>query len=114
MVICNDPYLGATHQPDVAAVAPPFRDGRLVAWVGSSSHWLDIGGPEPGGFNMRARTDEGLRMPPTRTVEDRRIREDLVALIPNQVRDLLCELDRGVRSSLIRAACTTTALRNRG
>ena len=64
MYICNDPYLGATHQPDVATVAPVFHDGELRAWVGSSGHWLDIGGPEPGGFNMNAITvfDEGLRM----------------------------------------------------
>jgi N-methylhydantoinase B len=95
MFICNDPYLGATHQPDVATVAPAFRHGELVAWVGSSGHWLDIGGPEPGGFNMKAYTayDEGLRMPPTRIVEQGRIREDLVGLIMNQVRDPLCELD---------------------
>src|SRR2546425_345632 len=68
MFICNDPYLGATHAPDVATVAPLFYQGHVVAWVGASGHWLDIGGAEPGGFNMNARTiyDEGLRMPPTR------------------------------------------------
>ncbi len=93
--ICNDPYLGATHIPDVATVAPFFYEGRLVAWAGSSGHWLDIGGPEPGSFNMNATTiyDEGLRMPPTRIIEGGRVREDLVALVMNQVRDPLAELD---------------------
>lgn len=95
MFVCNDPYLGATHQPDVATVAPVFHGDDLVAWVGASGHWLDVGGPEPGGFNMNAYTvfDEGLRMPPTRIVEAGRVREDLVALIMNQVRDPLSELD---------------------
>ena len=95
MFICNDPYLGATHQPDVATVAPVHHDGELRAWVGASGHWLDIGGPEPGGFNMNATSvfDEGLRMPPTRIVEGGVVREDLVELILTQVREPLAELD---------------------
>jgi N-methylhydantoinase B len=95
MFICNDPYLGATHQSDVATVAPVFHDGQVMAWVGASGHWLDIGGPEPGGFNVNAYSvfDEGLRMPPTRIVEGGRVREDLVSLIMNHVRDPLAELD---------------------
>lgn len=95
MFICNDPYLGATHLPDVATVAPVFFGERLVAWVGASGHWPDVGGPEPGSINMSARTvyEEGIRMPPTRIVEGGRVREDLVSLILNQVRDPLVELD---------------------
>ncbi|MGH2662935.1 MAG: hydantoinase B/oxoprolinase family protein [Actinomycetota bacterium] len=95
MFICNDPYLGATHQPDVATVAPVHFEGELVAWVGASGHWLDIGGGEVGGFNMNAQTvfDEGLRLPPTRIVERGKVREDLVELIINQVREPLAELD---------------------
>ena len=95
MFICNDPYLGATHQPDVATVAPVFHSGSLRAWVGASGHWLDIGGPEPGGFNMNATSvfDEGLRLPPTRLVDGGAIREDLVQLIMAQVREPLAELD---------------------
>src|SRR5690606_20523740 len=95
MFICNDPYLGATHQPDVATVAPFYHDGALCAWVGASGHWLDIGGPEPGGFNMNARSvfDEGLRLPPTRIVEEGTIREDIVDLIMAQIREPLAELD---------------------
>ncbi len=95
MFICSDPYLGATHVPDVATVSPIYHRGELVAWCGASGHWLDIGGPEPGSFNMNARTiyDEGLRMPPMRIVEQGCVREDLVALIMNQVREPLVELD---------------------
>src|SRR5690606_27377469 len=95
MFICNDPFLGATHQPDVATVAPVHSGGELVAWVGSSGHWLDIGGSEPGGFNMTATSvfDEGLRLPPTRIVESGAVREDLVDLIMAQIREPLAELD---------------------
>lgn len=95
MFICNDPYLGATHQPDVATVAPVFHDGVMRSWVGSSGHWLDIGGSEPGGFTVTAESvfDEGLRMPPTRIVQDGKVREDLVQLILAQLREPLAELD---------------------
>lgn len=95
MFICNDPYLGATHQPDVVTVAPVHYGGELVAWVGASGHWLDIGGPEVGGFNMNAESifDEGLRMPPTKIVEQGNVREDLVELIMTQIREPLAELD---------------------
>ncbi|GAA3941077.1 hydantoinase B/oxoprolinase family protein [Microbacterium soli] len=95
MFICNDPYLGATHQPDVATVAPFHHGDRLHAWVGSSGHWLDIGGSEPGGFNMNATSvfDEGLRLPPTLLVEDGVLRDDIADLIMSQVREPLVELD---------------------
>ena len=95
MFMCSDPYLGATHQSDVATVAPAFHDGELTAWVGASGHWLDVGGPEPGSLNMNAYSvfDEGLRLPPFRIVEGGRVREDLVSLIMNNVRDPLSELD---------------------
>jgi N-methylhydantoinase B len=95
MFICSDPYLGALHQNDVATVAPSFHNGELTAWVGASGHWLDVGGPEPGSLNMNAYSvfDEGLRLPPTRIVEGGQVREDLVSLVMNNVRDPLSELD---------------------
>ena len=95
MYICNDPYLGATHQPDVATVAPFYADNELQAWVGSSGHWLDIGGAEPGGFNMNATSvfDEGLRLPPTLIVQSGEVREDVIEMIMNQIREPLVELD---------------------
>jgi N-methylhydantoinase B len=95
MFICNDPYLGATHQPDVVTVAPLVIGGRIVAWVGSSGHWLDIGGSEPGGFAVSATSvfDEGLRLPPTKLVEGGVIREEIVQLIMAQIREPLAEFD---------------------
>jgi N-methylhydantoinase B len=95
MFICNDPYLGATHQPDVVTVAPLMIGDRLVGWVGSSGHWLDIGGSEPGGFAVSATSvfDEGLRLPPTKLVEGGVVREDIVQLIMAQIREPLAEFD---------------------
>ena len=93
--ICNDPYLGAIHQPDFATVAPIFWENELVGWVGASGHQLDTGGMDPGGFSIKAVDvhQEGLRMPPVKLVDRGEIREDLLQLILNQVRDPLVGLD---------------------
>jgi len=48
VILHNDPYLGATHSPDVAIVLPIFFDGDLVGFAGASAHVLDIGGAYPG------------------------------------------------------------------
>ncbi|WP_424139174.1 hydantoinase B/oxoprolinase family protein [Roseomonas chloroacetimidivorans] len=93
--ICNDPYLGAIHHPDIATVAPVFWEGRLVAWVGASGHQLDNGGMDPGGFSIKVvdTHQEGLRMPPVKIVSRGVVREDILRWIRNQVRDPLVALD---------------------
>jgi 5-oxoprolinase (ATP-hydrolysing) len=48
VILHNDPYLGATHSPDVAIVIPIFHDAELVGFSGASAHLLDIGGAFPG------------------------------------------------------------------
>jgi N-methylhydantoinase B len=53
--LCNDPWMGAVHQNDVCLIAPVHRDGKLVAWVGSTIHQVDVGGPAPGSWNYLAR-----------------------------------------------------------
>jgi len=95
MFVCNDPYLGAIHHPDVATVSPVFVDGEVLAWVGASGHQLDTGGMDPGGFSIRAvdTYQEGLRIPPVKIVERGILREDLLRWILNQVRDPLVGLD---------------------
>src|ERR687885_636118 len=41
VILHNDPYLGATHSPDVAIVIPIFFDGELVGFAGASAHILE-------------------------------------------------------------------------
>ena len=48
VILHNDPYLGATHSPDVAIVVPIFFGGELAGFAGASAHLLDIGGAYPG------------------------------------------------------------------
>src|SRR5919112_38223 len=42
--LCNDPWIGATHQSDVAVMAPVFWEGKLFCWVANTLHQWDLGG----------------------------------------------------------------------
>ena len=48
IILHNDPYLGATHSPDVAVIIPIFHQGERVGFAGASGQLLDIGGAYPG------------------------------------------------------------------
>jgi N-methylhydantoinase B len=66
-VICNDPFLGGTHLPDLSMVAPVFADGTLFGFVANRAHHADVGGMAPG--SMAPATEiyqEGIIVPPLR------------------------------------------------
>ncbi|MDT7616345.1 MAG: N-methylhydantoinase, partial [Pseudonocardiales bacterium] len=79
MFMTNDPWIGATHQSDLAVLAPIFHEGKVFSWVGSSLHHQDLGGTAPGGFNPVAPdvfSESGV-IPPVRIVENGELRVDL-------------------------------------
>jgi N-methylhydantoinase B len=39
----NDPFLGASHSPDIGAIAPLFAGEDLFGFVGTAAHHVDIG-----------------------------------------------------------------------
>ena len=63
MLVTNDPWLCAGHLFDIAVVTPVFRDGAVVALVGTVGHVADIGGTKD---SLRAREiyEEGIQIPP--------------------------------------------------
>lgn len=77
--LTNDPWIGATHQPDVTLIAPVFVDGRLFCWVGNTLHQWDLGGTAPGGFNPIAIDCfwEAPCIPPVKIVEGGTLRRDI-------------------------------------
>lgn len=93
MFILNDPYKGAVHQPDVSIVAPIFHDGRHIAWAGSCSHQLDMGGVRFGSWanNATEIQQEAMLLPGVRLVEQGEVRDDLWRMIMGMSRlpDLL-------------------------
>ncbi|WP_239024983.1 hydantoinase B/oxoprolinase family protein [Rhodoligotrophos defluvii] len=68
VMITNDPWLGAGHFFDIAIVAPVFRNGRLLGYVGSTNHHTDIGGTgvSIAGVDVH---EEGLWIPPAKLYE---------------------------------------------
>jgi N-methylhydantoinase B len=77
--LTNDPWVGATHQSDVALLAPVFWEGKLFGWVANSLHQWDMGGTSPGGFNPIAEDVywESAVIPPIKIVEHGVLRRDL-------------------------------------
>jgi N-methylhydantoinase B len=81
--ICNDPYKGGTHKPDVRMCKPVFWDGELVAFVSNSGHWPDVGGQTPGSFPVDAcdTIAEGLCIPPVKIAENDSVISSIERLI---------------------------------
>lgn len=88
VVIANDPYMGGTHCMDVRFMMPVFYEGELVAFVQDIAHWVDCGGPLPGGFNPRASHifQESLRITPLHVVRRGELERDVVRFILANVR----------------------------
>ncbi|MEZ5933850.1 MAG: hydantoinase B/oxoprolinase family protein [Alphaproteobacteria bacterium] len=86
VLVTNDPWLCAGHLFDIAIVTPVFRDGVLVALLGTVGHVSDIGGTKD---SLRAREiyDEGLQIPPMKLVKAGAANDDLFALIAENVRN---------------------------
>jgi N-methylhydantoinase B len=52
--LTNDPWMGALHHNDVCCVAPVHHEGEIVAWTACTVHQIDVGGPVPGSWYLRA------------------------------------------------------------
>ena len=82
--IVNDPFVGkGSHLPDVAILAPVFRDGKVVLFVSNIAHHSDVGGMAPGSMagGMTEIYQEGLRIPPVRLYRAGKLQQDVMDLI---------------------------------
>jgi N-methylhydantoinase B len=95
--LVNDPYDGGGfHAQDVFVHQPVFVDGRLVAWVGSSAHMMDMGGMVAGSFAPAATEcyQEALRFPPVRLARAHEEQSDIWAILRQNIRiSELVEMD---------------------
>lgn len=88
-LVCNDPYKGCTHTPDITVFTPVIHDGTLIAIASTIAHHTDIGGR----FPMTTSIDnaevfgEGLIFPQIRLCEGGVWNETAVAFIRANVRD---------------------------
>lgn len=70
-VICNDPFVGGTHLPDISMVEPVFTTaGRLAGFVANRAHHADIGGAFPGSMAPSSEVyQEGVIIPPLKLID---------------------------------------------
>ena len=89
MFLSNDPFVGrGSHLPDVAILAPVFREDELVMFVSNIAHHSDIGGMAPGSMagGMTEIYQEGLRIPVIRLFHKHELQDDILDLILLNVR----------------------------
>jgi N-methylhydantoinase B len=88
LYIMNDPYLGGTHLPDIALVAPIFSGDELIALAATMTHHQDVGGMTPGSIPTNATEifQEGIRIPPLKFADGGVLNETLIKLLRLNVR----------------------------
>jgi len=84
VLISNDPYIGTGHLNDITMVKPVFAGGRLVAFLGSIFHSVDIGGAPS--VEARDALEEGLTIPIARIVRAGEENEDVIAFLTENLR----------------------------
>jgi N-methylhydantoinase B len=86
-VLCNDPYSGGSHLPDMTLLTGAFGNGTLIGFAASRVHWPDVGGSSPGSSAVTDEiTKEGLRLPPVRILRGGVIDEELWSVLFANVR----------------------------
>lgn len=80
VLVTNDPWLGAGHVFDFVVVTPVFVGGKIVAYLASTCHVVDIGGL---GWSAEARSvfEEGVTVPVTKLRKAGVVNEELLALV---------------------------------
>jgi N-methylhydantoinase B len=89
VAILNDPFAGGTHLPDITMVQPVFiADAKTpVFYVSARAHHADVGGRYPGSMGLcREISEEGIRIPPVKLVQNGTTNQDLLRTILNSVR----------------------------
>jgi 5-oxoprolinase (ATP-hydrolysing)/N-methylhydantoinase A len=86
VLVCNDPWLCAGHLFDIAVITPVFKDGRVVALMGTVGHVGDIGGTR-NGMKATELYEEGLQIPPLKLVKAGVENEDVFRLMGENIRD---------------------------
>lgn len=112
MLLVNDPWLGAAHQNDVCLIAPVHHGDRVIGWIGSTIHEVDVGGTAVGSWNPVARDtfDEAPRWRYLQLVRDGRVQPEVLATyLANSRFPVLLELDVRAQIAAINVAAQRMA-----
>ncbi|MFC6716007.1 hydantoinase B/oxoprolinase family protein [Natrialbaceae archaeon GCM10025810] len=88
IVLLNDPYNGGTHINDVTWTQPIYDSSdELLGFGVSRGHWTDLGGGGPGGQSWGTHlAEEGLRIPPSKIVDNGELNETLLEILKSNTR----------------------------
>ena len=84
VLIANDGYHGTGHLNDITMFQPVFREGRLIAFIGSVFHSVDIGGAPS--VDARDSYEEGLTIPVSKVLREGVENEDVIAFLKENLR----------------------------
>jgi N-methylhydantoinase B len=85
ILICNDPWVGAGHAPDVFVATPLFRLGGLVGFACTCAHHADMGG-RLGATDAREVYEEGVIIPVSKLWRAGVRNDELYRLLARNVR----------------------------
>ena len=79
-LVTNDPWIGAGHVFDFVVVTPAFLDGKIVGYLASTSHIVDVGGR---GWSAEGRSvfEEGVTIPVLHLRRGTQLNQDLLAIV---------------------------------
>ena len=84
ILISNDGYHGTGHLNDITMARPVFKNGQIIAFIGSVFHSVDIGGAPS--VNARDSYEEGLTIPVAKIVRGGVENEDVIAFLTANLR----------------------------
>lgn len=84
-LVTNDPWLGAGHVFDFVVVTPTFLGGKIVGFLASTSHIVDIGGR---GWSAESGSvyEEGVSFPVMHLRRGQVLNEDLLGIVTTNSR----------------------------
>jgi len=85
VLICNDPWVGAGHSPDVFIATPIFHRGTLAGFTCTCAHHVDMGG-RLGATDARDVYEEGVIIPVSKLIRAGVPNDELFRLITRNVR----------------------------
>ncbi|MEP0522174.1 MAG: hydantoinase B/oxoprolinase family protein [Hyphomicrobiales bacterium] len=85
VLMTNDPWLGAGHVFDFVVVTPAFQGEKLIGFLASTSHVVDVGGL---GWSAEGRSvfEEGVVIPVSRLRRAGELNEDILSIITTNSR----------------------------
>ena len=85
VLIGNNPWHGSGHHNDITVASPVFNAGRIIGYVVTCCHHVDIGGRRAT-IDSRDNYEEGLRIPHLKIYRGGELNTDVMAFIRNNVR----------------------------